>query len=144
MQESLQPMQLGKSGRVRIGQQVLAIGNPFGFDHTLTTGMAPFPVAFALPVHAPAATGSAQSLCPVESSWAAFWEGAHGAIGRLLVTALASTTPLPQVAPPPFPLSAPRLFTLPLPSAHHLGYPLRVLFFNIDFATLAFCSLYRL
>ena len=31
-------MQLGESGKVRIGQQVLAIGNPFGFDHTLTTG----------------------------------------------------------------------------------------------------------
>ena len=39
MQESLQPMQLGESGKVRIGQQVLAIGNPFGFDHTLTTGL---------------------------------------------------------------------------------------------------------
>ena len=31
-------MQIGESGKVRIGQQVLAIGNPFGFDHTLTTG----------------------------------------------------------------------------------------------------------
>ena len=31
-------MELGESGKVRIGQQVLAIGNPFGFDHTLTTG----------------------------------------------------------------------------------------------------------
>lgn len=39
MQEALQPMQLGESGKVRIGQQVLAIGNPFGFDHTLTTGL---------------------------------------------------------------------------------------------------------
>lgn len=32
-------MELGESGKVRIGQQVLAIGNPFGFDHTLTTGL---------------------------------------------------------------------------------------------------------
>ena len=39
VQESLQPMELGESGKVRIGQQVLAIGNPFGFDHTLTTGL---------------------------------------------------------------------------------------------------------
>ena len=31
-------MEIGESGKVRIGQQVLAIGNPFGFDHTLTTG----------------------------------------------------------------------------------------------------------
>ncbi len=37
-QESLLPMEIGESGKVRIGQQVLAIGNPFGFDHTLTTG----------------------------------------------------------------------------------------------------------
>ncbi|DBB09887.1 hypothetical protein WJX82_007791 [Trebouxia sp. C0006] len=39
LQEALQPMQIGESGKVRIGQQVLAIGNPFGFDHTLTTGV---------------------------------------------------------------------------------------------------------
>ena len=41
VQEALQPMQIGESGKVRIGQQVLAIGNPFGFDHTLTTGQLP-------------------------------------------------------------------------------------------------------
>ena len=34
----LQPSLLGTSADVRVGQQVLAIGNPFGFDHTLTTG----------------------------------------------------------------------------------------------------------
>eukprot|EP00892_Ulva_mutabilis_P011883 jgi/Ulvmu1/9067/UM005_0160.1 len=34
----LQPASIGQSKSVRVGQQVLAIGNPFGFDHTLTTG----------------------------------------------------------------------------------------------------------
>ena len=38
-------MQIGESGKVRIGQQVLAIGNPFGFDHTLTTGALAFMAA---------------------------------------------------------------------------------------------------
>ncbi len=36
--EALRPARLGQSGQLRVGQQVLAIGNPFGFDHTLTTG----------------------------------------------------------------------------------------------------------
>ncbi|KAI8465432.1 MAG: putative protease degQ precursor [Monoraphidium minutum] len=36
----LQPVSLGESAAVRVGQQVLSIGNPFGaFDHTLTTGV---------------------------------------------------------------------------------------------------------
>lgn len=34
----LQPATIGQSSSVKVGQQVLAIGNPFGFDHTLTTG----------------------------------------------------------------------------------------------------------
>lgn len=38
--ELLSPVALGDSAAVRVGQQVLAIGNPFGaFDHTLTLGI---------------------------------------------------------------------------------------------------------
>ncbi|MGD2167865.1 MAG: trypsin-like peptidase domain-containing protein [Gammaproteobacteria bacterium] len=33
------PLPLGTSADLQVGQSVLAIGNPFGFDHTLTTGI---------------------------------------------------------------------------------------------------------
>jgi S1-C subfamily serine protease len=36
---ALQPALLGSSAALRVGQQVLAIGNPFGFQHTLTSGI---------------------------------------------------------------------------------------------------------
>jgi S1-C subfamily serine protease len=37
--ESLLPVSVGTSHDLRVGQKVLAIGNPFGLDHTLTTGV---------------------------------------------------------------------------------------------------------
>lgn len=37
--ELLRPLPRGRSSSVRVGQAVLAIGNPFGFDHTLTMGV---------------------------------------------------------------------------------------------------------
>jgi S1-C subfamily serine protease len=35
----LSPITIGTSKDLRVGQRVYAIGNPFGFDHTLTTGV---------------------------------------------------------------------------------------------------------
>lgn len=35
----LNPIPIGTSGNLQVGQKVLAIGNPFGLDHTLTVGV---------------------------------------------------------------------------------------------------------
>ena len=37
--DDLQPIPLGSSSDLKVGQSVLAIGNPFGLDQTLTTGI---------------------------------------------------------------------------------------------------------
>ena len=37
--DKLKPLPIGTSANLMVGQKVLAIGNPFGFDRTLTTGV---------------------------------------------------------------------------------------------------------
>src|SRR5690606_25447373 len=37
--EQLQPLPLGDSAQLEVGRKVIAIGNPFGLDTTMTTGI---------------------------------------------------------------------------------------------------------
>jgi S1-C subfamily serine protease len=37
--KKLKPLRLGDSGKVNVGDPAIAIGNPFGFDRTVTTGI---------------------------------------------------------------------------------------------------------
>ncbi len=36
---SLKPIEVGKSANLKVGMSVFAIGNPFGLDHTMTSGI---------------------------------------------------------------------------------------------------------
>lgn len=38
-EEQLQPLQLGDLAALKVGQRAIAIGNPFGFEQTMTTGI---------------------------------------------------------------------------------------------------------
>ncbi|XP_042496591.1 protease Do-like 8, chloroplastic isoform X1 [Macadamia integrifolia] len=38
-EDLLRPIEVGQSNSLKVGQNCLAIGNPFGFDHTLTVGV---------------------------------------------------------------------------------------------------------
>jgi len=37
--KELYPVKIGSSDNLQVGQKVIAIGNPFGFDHTVTAGI---------------------------------------------------------------------------------------------------------
>ncbi|WP_127717767.1 S1C family serine protease [Halobacteriovorax sp. HLS] len=37
--KNLQPIKVGKSKTLQVGQKTMAIGNPFGLDHTITSGI---------------------------------------------------------------------------------------------------------
>lgn len=88
----LTPLPIGASADLAVGQQVYAIGNPFGLDKTLTTG-----VISALDRTLPTATG--QEITGVIQTDAAINPGNSGgplldSAGRLIGvnTAIASTT----------------------------------------------------
>jgi 2-alkenal reductase len=76
--ERLRPIAIGGSGDLRVGQQVFAIGNPFGLNRTLTTG-----IISALDRRLP--TGGAREIAGVIQTDAAINPGNSG--GPLLDSA---------------------------------------------------------
>ena len=63
--ELLHPVPLGQSGDLRVGQFVIAIGNPFGFERTLTVGVVS---ALAASSRAPTTVSLARSSRPMPQS----------------------------------------------------------------------------
>ncbi len=57
------PIAIGESDVLRVGQSVLAIGNPFGLDWTLTTG-----IVSALDREIPSETGTIQGLIQTDAA----------------------------------------------------------------------------
>lgn len=57
------PLPLGRSDALRVGQSVLAIGNPFGLDWTLTTG-----IVSALEREIPLGTGTIEGLIQTDAA----------------------------------------------------------------------------
>lgn len=59
------PMQIGTSTSLKVGQTVLAIGNPFGLDHTLTTGVVS---ALGRSIDGDGASGSMEGLIQTDAA----------------------------------------------------------------------------
>jgi S1-C subfamily serine protease len=91
----IQPIPVGKSEDLQVGQTVLAIGNPFGLSRTLTTG-----VISALDRRLPTATGS--EVVGVIQTDAAINPGNSGgplidSSGRLIGVNTAEDTPITKM-----------------------------------------------
>ena len=96
-QSVLRPVALGESRSLKVGQQVLAIGNPFGFDHTLTTGArthAPLSgphVCCWLPPPRHCTSRGSKILYPFQGSICAQLAGVVSGLGREIQSRLGSS-----------------------------------------------------